>query len=84
MNRSACRAAALCAALLLGGCEYQIPYHESEETFTVDPVTGHMLRTTLWRNSGGGQATTVDDITANGVEVRRGAPPPTRGIIGIL
>jgi hypothetical protein len=84
MVRIALGAAALGAALLLAGCvEYYVPLHESAEGFSIDPATGHLLRTTYWKNSDGGTAFTVDDVTANGIEVRR-APPPTRGVIGIF
>jgi hypothetical protein len=85
MVRYAYAAAALGVVLLLAGCgvEYYVPLHETGEAFSIDPVSGHLIRTTSWKNSDGGFAVTTDDITANGIEVRR-APPPTRGVIDLF
>jgi len=85
MIRIALGVAALGAVLLLTGCavEYSVPLHETAEEFSRDPDTGHLIRTTQWKNSDGGHAVTVDDLTANGIEVRR-QPPPTHGIIGLF
>lgn len=81
MGRLAAAAAALSAALLLSGCfvEYQVPYHETAETFSIDPLTGHLIRTTFWKTTQSSRILeTRDDITANGPENRRG-PQPEHG-----
>jgi hypothetical protein len=85
MVRYACAAAALGVVLLLAGCDvgYYVPLHETGEGFSLDPVTGHLIRTTFWKNSDGGRAVTTDDITESGIEARR-APPPTRGVINLF
>jgi hypothetical protein len=85
MVRIALGAAALGALLLLTGCavEYYVPLHETGEDFSRDPDTGHLIRTSTWKNSDGGDAVTVDDLTTNGNEVRR-QPPPTHGVIGFF
>jgi hypothetical protein len=80
MIKTICRALAFSAAVLVAGCSYTIPYHESAQFFSVDPTSGHLLRTTLWKNSEGPDVTTVDDLTANGIEVRR-EPQPSTGLL---
>jgi hypothetical protein len=81
MDRSSITGLALAALLALSACEYAVPLHETGEGFNIDPATGHLIRTTVWQNSDGGFATTQDDITQTGIDVRRHEPPPTHGIL---
>jgi len=84
MFRTALGVAALGAALLLAAAPSNTTYRctkpakDSASTRSPASDPDHLLG-----KLDGGTAVTTDDLTANGIEVRR-QPPPARGVLGIL
>lgn len=76
MARGICgMAVALGLVLPLAACmtlHGHVTYEIVGETFHVDPISGHLIRTTAWEDTTGHRSYTEDeDITVTGIEPRR-------------